>query len=476
MSNEIYITDVDDLSMQDAQSEEEPCELTHQEVIVDIRSETKNTTTRNAVAYVGFCFFVFFSGHSIFRSLLPAWKPQSGPLLVALSFFAYALGSLVPPKITKNHKRLFFTLGALAQAQWIGILQLPSDNVAFSAVTAISSFLNGLGAGILWSTQGQWMNLFCSEKNPHAAQYYTGMFLFFYGSSGFLGNVAALLTLVFIPHAISLIVWCLFGVACFGSLLLFLTPQKFLHPANRVVDQAEYAVNLASSSIASSKRFHQTSSQISSTNRLKTIKTLFLETFFPKTIAAIMALAIVSAFAWVVIPKLCASAFDALLSDKLPVYTVPMLFALYSLANAIGAPLSSMLIKRHNVKVAYGFFTVIAMLVCLFFIIDTTQGQLAIYGYAIATFAFGLVVGAYNNCLYALLASKLTLELAAKTSLSVENHANLIGEAYCWHGFIYCISYTIFSSLVTIICHRWLAVITFVMVIVGLLNFFAIKH
>ena len=468
------IVNVNDLTMQDAESENSN-DLSHEnsnEKTKDPKFETNNCT-RNAVVYIGICFFILFSGHSIFRSLLPAWKPQRGPLLVALSFFAYALGSLIPPKITKNHKRLCFALGALAQAQWIGLLQLPVDNVAFNIITAISSFVNGLGAGTLWSTQGQWMNLFCAEKNPHDAQYYTGMFLSFYGASGFLGNIAALLTLIFIPDSISLIVWCLFAIACCGSLLLFLSPQHFLYPALTLESNFEQnKTNFLNSlsTIGSSKRFHQ-SSKVAETNRLKTIKALFLETFFTKTIPAIMALAFVSAFVWVAIPNLCANAFDTSLSDKLPVYTVPMLFSIYSFANAIGAPLSSVLIRKHGVQLAFACFMPIAIPVFMYFIFDETKGQSTIYGYAIGTCLFGTVVGAYNNCLYASLASNLTLEKVEKTSLSVENHLNLIGEAYCWHGFIYCIFYTIFSSLVAIVSAKWLALISAIMVFIGTVSF-----
>lgn len=94
----------------------------------------------------------------MFRSLLPALKPQRGALLVAVNFFAYAVGSLVHPRFLMLRRRACFGFAALAHAQWILIvLLLPAsdDTSAMSiAIAAISSIVNGFGAGTLWACQG----------------------------------------------------------------------------------------------------------------------------------------------------------------------------------------------------------------------------------------------------------------------------------------------------------------------------------
>lgn len=427
-------------------------------------------TARNAVAYVGFSFFVLFSGHAVFRSLLPAWKPQSGPLLVAASFFAYAIGSLVHPRFIRNYRRQCFVFGALAQAQWIGMLQLPVENPAFPAVSTLSSFLNGLGAGLLWSTEGGWMSSICSLKNPHQAQYYTGMFLSFYGASGFLGNIAAALTLAFASTSISIVVWCLFGIACAGGLFMIFAPSRYFYPptaTDRAIPQS--SLNIFQLTSGTSKRFHQFAAD-SEASRILTIKSLFRETVFSRTIPAIMALSFVSAFAWVVIPTLCASAFQV--DGDLPVYLVPTLFSLYAFANAFGAPLSSSFIRKTSVSTVFSIASIfIALPIMLYFTAAEISGKDSIYGLAVSTFLCGVVVGTYNNCLYALYATKITMETAKETTLPKENYPHLIGEAYCWHGFIYCMFFTIFSSVTAVTPARWLALVAAISTILGTISF-----
>jgi len=271
---------------------------------------------------------------------------------------------------------------------------------------------------------------------------------------------------MFAANSISIIVWCLFIVACSGAVLLLLAPKKFYYPMiqsdKEQRQQGNRLFELASG--ATSKRFHQSTQ--ADTNRILTIKALFKETFFAKTIPAMMALAFVSAFSWVAIPNLCSAAFDS--SEKMPAFIVPMLFALYALANALFAPLSSLLIRKTSTKTVFALVSFfIALPVMLYFMIHKATDKTAIYGYAVSSFFCGAVVGTYNNCLYALYASKITIETAAKTSLPAENHSHLIGEAYCWHGFTYCICFTIFSSLVAVIEARWLALMAGISTIFG---------
>ena len=322
------------------------------------------------------------------------------------------------------------------------------------------------------------MSSFCGLNNPHQAAYYTGMFLSFYGASGFLGNIAAMLTLLFASNSISIVVWCLFIIASAGGLFLLFAPRKFLYTRDLSIEDgrqknpANGTSKLFQLTGGISKRFHQSVGQ--DKNRLYTIKVLFTQTFFAKTIPAIAALAFVSAFSWVAIPNLCSSAFDS--SGGLPAYLVPTIFALYALANAIGAPTSSVLIRKTSIQTVFLLVSMlIALPVMLYFMIFEAQDSTAIYGFAVSSFLCGIIVGTYNNCLYALYASRITMETASETTLPSENYSHLIGEAYCWHGFFYCIFFTIFSSLVAVVPTRWLALVAGISTTFGSLYFKIIR-
>src|SRR4051812_11812345 len=91
-------------------------------------TEMNKKRARGAVLYVGVSFFVLFAGHAPFRALVPSIKPKSGAWLVALNFLFYAFGSLVHPRFLFNRRRLCFTISAMAHAQWIALLQLPTND------------------------------------------------------------------------------------------------------------------------------------------------------------------------------------------------------------------------------------------------------------------------------------------------------------------------------------------------------------
>lgn len=456
---------------------------------------------RNAVIYVGVGFFVLFSGHAVFRSLLPALKPQSGALLVAANFFAYAIGSLIHPRFLMSRRRLCFSLGALAHAQWIAVLQLPTQdgNVTFIVLTAISSVINGFGAGLLWSTEGGWIGEFCSLDDPRRAGHYTGIFLSLYGASGFIGNVAAALTLYFASSSVLTVVWYLFAIALAGVIVLLCAPSRFLYAeaAQDCAQKAEFAKQARLEETVSksrfamlsggiSKRVHfQTASEIecdddSATKenaggkseiavatadsaaatvappkpkRWTTIKALFRETVFTRSIPGISALSSVSVFSWVSVPTLCSAAFTTADdgTSTAGAYVVPALFAVYAFANAVGAPTSSLFLRRFSIAVVFSSVSLLLALptmIYFMFLHRMVPQQHAIYSLGVASLVFGICVGTYNNCLYALYASTITTKMAEETSLPLENRPHLSGEAYCIHGFLYCVFYTLFSTLV----------------------------
>lgn len=467
----------------------------HSDIVNDFGTEISNAKflARNAILYVAIGFFVLFFGHAPFRSLLPALRPQSGPIFVAINFFAYAIGSLVHPQLLIKRRRLCFAFGAFAHAQWIAVLQIPTveGNLGYVALSAISSIINGFGAGLLWSTEGGWMASYCQMDKQSQTSNKTGIFLFFYGASGFIGNVIAAITLYFLStDAIVNVVWALFSISVLGGFILLLTPAKFLYEqvGRKVVRAApnnETKTSLAAISSGVSKRFHalaetNETSETSGAKRWVTIKALFCETIFARSIPAICALSSVSVFSWVAIPTLCSAAYSNTEvsvngnSVKSGAFIVPALFAIYAMANAIGAPTSSILHRHMSIRNVFSLCSlvlVVPTMVYFMFLHPLVPINNTIYGLGVASFIFGIVVGTFNNCLYALYASTITLDAAKKTSLPPENQPLLSAEAYCMHGFLYCVFYTVFSTMVAFVPLMWIALIVALMAILSAVSF-----
>ena len=132
-------------------------------------------------------------------------------------------------------------------------------------------------------------------------------------------------------------------------------------------------------------------------------------------------------------------------------YVVPALFAVYAFANAVGAPTSSLFLRRFSIAAVFSAVSLLLALptmIYFMFLHQTVPQQYAVYSLGIASLIFGVCVGTYNNCLYALYASTITAKTAEETTLPIENRPHLSGEAYCIHGFLYCVFYPLFSTLV----------------------------
>jgi MFS family permease len=327
--------------------------------------------------------------------LVPALQPTSGSLLVAANFFAYAFGALIPARFLMKRRRLCFTLGMIAHAQWIAVLQVPfqDGNPGLIVLTALSSIINGFGAGLLWSTEGGWIGEFCSLDDPKNAAYFTGVFLALYGASGIIGNIAAALALYFAPNSLRDFIWYLFATAMLGVVIMVCSPQPFLYipkfdalevGANEVDDmqscvsdaetkpesfseslESLFDLNASESESTSastgtftlvaltaglSKRFYNGAANgaVDSgarVSRLHVIGVLFRETIFARSICAIAAHAGVQVFAWVSIPSMFSSSNN--------IFWVPALFALYAIATTIGAPLSTWCTKRLSIPAVF---------------------------------------------------------------------------------------------------------------------------
>lgn len=273
--------------------------------------------------------------------------------------------------------------------------------------------------------------------------------------------------------------------------------------------------------------------------RWKTVKALLCETVFTRSIPAISALSSVSVFSWVSIPTLCSDAFSSVSASSnsttssssffssgaiatnttitttiltsparfstfsLPTspfsiltatttttmvgesknssigtYVVPVLFAIYAFSNTGGAQISSRLMRRFSPQVVFsGVSLLLALPMMLYFIFahESIAQDRAVYALSAASFVFGICVGTFNNCLYALFASSITLKTAEQTSLPRENQRNLPGEAFCALGLLYCIFYTLFSTLVAFIPMRAMAALVAVTTIAASISFLCLR-
>jgi MFS family permease len=360
------------------------------------------------ICYVGFGFFLLFAGHAAFRSLLPAIRPTSGPWLVALNFTAYAIGSLLHPQWLVNYKRLFFTISALAHSQWIALLQFPvDDSVGFAALAGISSIINGFGAGLLWCCLGGWMAELVAGKKDVASKY-NSLFLFFYGISGVIGNIVAACTIAY-NISIFNVVWYLFAISLSGSVWLLFTPQKFLYIESE--DEFESA---------------NTEDDMLSSSRWSLVKALFTETMFPWMLFPLVSLSSVSAITWVTLPI------------SLPINIVPIAFIGYAVASATGPLIASHLSGYLEWIWVFILFIISTILCCIVLIISPNEPIIT----CICIFIFGWVIGGFNNIIYTVFTSLIKRE-SKITSLA----DHLPGEAYCMHGFFYCIFFAIFSVI-----------------------------
>lgn len=410
-----------------------------------------------SIVYVGFGFFLLFSGHAAFRSLLPAIRPSSGPWLVAVNFTAYALGSLLHPRWLANYRQVCFALAALAHVQWIALLQLPIDDNDtplghfFIFLATLSSIVNGFGAGLLWATQGGWMAQQVqsdAKNNGYNTSRYTSCFLFFYGISGIVGNIVAACTLAYnIP--VFEIIWYLFGISLAGFVWLALTPGRFLY-LNYCPSEVEVVADEFISAESSESRDRSNSSDNEPTvvfdpaiisfvlphSRWSLIKTLFTKTIFPWMLAPIFALSAMSAFAWVS------------LAASLPITSVPIAFCCYAVGSALGPIFASQLDRITNLVHALAQCFAIPSLLCFIYAgiyrLDLAASE---YFSGAMIFLFGIVIGATNNTVYSIVSNRITLQVAKRTMLAPEQQPHLSGEAYCMHGFFYCIFFAAFSAL-----------------------------
>lgn len=195
------------------------------------------------IIYLGTCFFVLFSGYSVFKGLLPNLRNDKGPLFVALNYFWYAIGSLLTPEFVSMNLRLCFIIAGVSYPLFI--LSIKTHDT----VVIIASMYNGFSSGLLWAAQGCWMATICSIWPQNSAKY-NGIFMGLYGIGGVIGNIC-IATLLYLEINTDFMVWILGIVSIIGISMLIFIPSMWLYVENNV-GEVHLAVKFSS---VGSRRF-----------------------------------------------------------------------------------------------------------------------------------------------------------------------------------------------------------------------------
>jgi MFS family permease len=138
----------------------------------------------------------------------------------------YAIGSLFTPSFeSAQGRRVIFGFAAWTYPTWILCLLLPGD-----WPISVASVVNGAAAGLLWTTQGNWIAS-VSSAQPQRAGFNSGLFMLLYSASTVIGQAAALIAFdcaglesVESPS----LVWGMAAASALGMLMLVATPVRWL--------------------------------------------------------------------------------------------------------------------------------------------------------------------------------------------------------------------------------------------------------
>lgn len=401
-----------------------------------------------AVLWLGSCFFVLFSGYSVFKSLLPSVRNDAGPVFVAVGYIAYALGSLLKPQFIVTQLRVCFIVAMMSYPLYIFSVQASID-----ALTIIASVYNGFAAGLLWSAQGCWMSAICAVDKKNAATY-NGTFMMLYGIAGVIGNMFVAIT----DYEVRIIIWILGCTSVCGLVMTALTPHKYLYICD-IQSLPHIAITRSASGVYSiSNSSHDDNDTIPCSDidgydtaksdfesdsdnesgivivaaqlrpnilltRIRGIAGLIKFSKFYLMIIPIFSLSAISVYIWVVIPT------------KLTSRETAICLAVFNLVYGIMSRVTSIVIKYIGMISLYTLTTIFTLATYVILGchigLDLISIQTTAYVCAVTC---GVAIG-FNS----VIASTVYSEFEPTWSL----------EAYCIHNVIYCLLYAALSVMLT---------------------------
>ncbi len=389
-----------------------------------------------AVLWLGSCFFVLFSGYSVFKSLLPSVRNDAGPVFVAVGYIAYAIGSLLKPQFIVTQLRVCFIVAMMSYPLYIFSVQASID-----ALTIAASVYNGFAAGLLWSAQGCWMSAICAVDKKHAATY-NGTFMMLYGIAGVIGNMFVAIS----GYDARIIIWILGCTSVCGLVMTALTPRKYLYidtsvrvtitrSASGVYSIPHNDNDLQTYTIASDIDGYDTAESDTESSivvskqpnvllaRIRGIISLLKFSKFYLMIIPIFSLSAISVYIWVVIPT------------KLTSRETAICLAIFNLIYGIMSRITSIVITRISMISLYTLTTI------------TTLSTYVILGCHIGLDLISIQTTAYVCAVTCGVAIGFNSVIASTVYSEFEPAQSL--EAYCIHNVIYCLLYAALSIILT---------------------------
>jgi MFS family permease len=185
------------------------------------------------VTYLGLCFCLCFTAYNVAQSFLTTLYPRYGFAAFFTVYMAFGIGSLFAPSATA----LIGVKWSIVCGMSVYVLFILSINLQIPGLLLLMGALNGLGAGLMWITQGTWITL-VSEHGGEIG-FFTGLFFTITNVSGVIGNVAAMFILQ-VGLSTAFLIWIMVIVAAVAVLGTVFqqqvphAPQKHVHPQTQL--------------------------------------------------------------------------------------------------------------------------------------------------------------------------------------------------------------------------------------------------
>jgi MFS family permease len=385
------------------------------------------------VVYLGIAFLVIFTGVNVFQTLLAAEFPESGPVLIAVNYAAYAVGSYFAPRSSVERiseddhfkRRVVWALAAFTYPIWI-LCFVISRSVWFYYFTSV---LNGLGSGLLWAIQGIWFADLCRAKYDESKDqigFWNGIFFAIYQLAAFIGNTVALISIYVLADSKSnLLEYILASFSAVGACMILFMPKTWISPFHPMLPR-KLEKHEEKKSCSRMFALHKAN-----------VKELWTQTRFPLLVVVIVEYAMLNAFAWISVAikagsystKFEASGYPAnfLLLVTFSVYGAVSVFAYAFLGRIIERIVS---LKKLLLISYFG----ISLPVGICFALDV-PAKLQISSLV----AFFSISAGFLSIAVSIFTSVVTISIAK--GMMHQNNA----EAFSHYHAIYCITYGLFS-------------------------------
>ncbi|KYQ89973.1 hypothetical protein DLAC_08543 [Tieghemostelium lacteum] len=131
---------------------------------------------------LGIAFYFVFVGYSPTQNILATIHPDDAAIVLGIVYASFSIGSLIAPIIVKKMGLLkALSLAAFTYAMFV-YCAIEKLNFLFIPAGAVV----GIGAGLLWTSQGVYLNRICPNESELGK--YSGVFMAIFTMGGITGN------------------------------------------------------------------------------------------------------------------------------------------------------------------------------------------------------------------------------------------------------------------------------------------------